>query len=109
MAAGSRGFDGRVFLTDDEWATYMRRLPVRYIRGKHSDVCHHCGLPATDSNPMQHCHLIPFVIGIRQYRLTPDFLDSGDNIVSAHRKGCNKAVELSEAGVREYLARCGGT
>jgi hypothetical protein len=27
---GWLGFDGRVFLTEEEHATYMRRMPVRY-------------------------------------------------------------------------------
>ena len=101
----SGAFDGRVFLLDHEWATYLRRLPVRYIRRKHTELCHRCGLPASPDNPLQHSHLIPFVSGIRTHRLTPDFLDSEHNIVSAHRKVCNKGVELQHDQILEMLAK----
>lgn len=96
-------FDGRVFLLDNEWDTYNRRMPVRYIRRKHTAVCYNCGLPSTADNPFQHAHLIPFNSGIKRFRLTPDFLDSPKNIVSAHRKICNKAVELSEDEILEFI------
>lgn len=100
-------FDGRVLLTESEWRTYMRRMPVRFIRKQHSPVCHHCGQPGTPSNPLQHSHRIGFNVGIKQFGLTPDFLDSSDNIVSAHRTTCNKAVELLPSEVLSLLAGFG--
>ena len=74
------GFDGRVFLLDSEYETYMRRMPVRYIRHKISNVCAICGKEATNDNPLEKAHLIPFNLGIKKYRLTPDFLDRKENM-----------------------------
>lgn len=90
-----KGFDGRVFLHEFEWQTYSRRMPVRYIRGKKSDVCAICGNPPSADNPLEHSHLIPFRYGVLNLGLTPDFLDSPENIVSAHKRVCNKRAELS--------------
>ena len=39
------GFDGRRFLTEEEWRTYLRRKPVRYIRKAVSEACEVCGKP----------------------------------------------------------------
>lgn len=97
-------FDGRVFLTTAEWETYLRRMPVRYIKRQHSTTCHLCGLPPEEGNPLQHSHLIPFNLGVKKYRLTPDFLDSEHNIVSAHRSVCNKGVELAPEAVEALLS-----
>jgi len=98
-------FDGRVFLLDSEWDTYMRRMPVRYIVKRHSRVCVHCGEPGSEDNPLQHSHMIPFGIGIKQFKLTPEYLDSSSNIVSAHRRICNKAVELSMVDIHALVSR----
>ena len=97
-------FDGRVFLTTAEWETYLRRMPVRYIKRHHSATCHLCGLPSEEGNPLQHSHLIPFNSGVKKYKLTPDFLDSEHNIVSAHRSGCNKGVEMAPDEIEDFVA-----
>jgi len=99
----NRGFEGRAVLTFEEWSTYLKRMPVRYIKRKHSTVCFFCGEPPVRGNPLQHAHRIGFNIGIKKYALTPDYLDSDTNIVSAHRTRCNKAVELSEDEVEDQL------
>lgn len=98
------GFGGAVFLTEVEYQTYIKRMPVRYIRKTHDLQCAHCGLPGTVDNPLQHAHKIGFAQGVLKFALTPDFLDSRTNIVSAHRAKCNKAVELSDAQAASYLA-----
>ena len=103
------GFDGRVFLTQAEYETYMRRMPVRYIKKKHSDVCAVCGRVGTASNPLQHSHRIGFQQGIKKFGLTPDFLDELSNVVSAHRTACNAKAELSDAEVLRWLAANGHT
>ena len=97
-------FDGRVFLLNSEWVTYMRRMPVRYITKHHSSVCVHCGEPGSSDNPLQHSHIIPFGLGVREFKLTPEYLDSSSNIVSAHRRICNKAVELSRADIQALVS-----
>lgn len=102
-----KGFDGRVFLTDSEHETYMRRMPVRYIRKKKDAVCAVCGLPSSADKPFESAHLIPFGLGIRHFKLTPDFLDSEKNIVTAHRGMCNKKAELSIADITEKLKSFG--
>ena len=88
------GFDGRVFLTKDEWITYRRRKPVRYIRKKKPNVCEICGKKLTKDNPLENSHKIGFRIGIMFLGLTPDYVDRDDNIVSAHKKFCNKRAEV---------------
>ena len=93
------GFNGRVFLEPYELETYKRRMPVRFVRRNHAEVCHVCGKPGTSTNPLQHSHLIPFTVGVLKFGLTPDFLDSDSNIVSAHRALCNKSAELSESDI----------
>ena len=92
------GFDGRTFLSESEWCTYCRRKPVRYIRKRKEAVCNVCGKPATTDNPFQNAHVISFDIGVIDLALTPDFLDSDANIVTAHRLACNKATELDLRG-----------
>jgi len=88
------GFDGRTFLEESEWRTYLRRKPVRYIRRPTTEICDVCGAPAVSGNPLQSAHVISFDSGVVDLALTPDFLDSSGNIVTAHRCTCNRAVEL---------------
>jgi hypothetical protein len=101
------GFDGRMFLSEQEWRTYLRRMPVRYIKKEHSSVCSMCGELGTAGNPLQHSHIIGFSMGIISLGLTPEWLDGDHNILSAHRKKCNKSVELILADAMERLRRRG--
>jgi hypothetical protein len=89
------GFDGRMFLDEAEWLTYRRRKPVRYIRRPRGSVCSLCGLPGSPDNPLQSAHRIGFDVGVIDLGLTPDFLDSEKNIVTACRRKCNKKSELN--------------
>ena len=100
--AGS--FDGRKFLFNYEYETYMRRMPVRYLKHLKNSVCSVCDMPAEPDNPLENSHLIPFSVGIRIYRLTPDYLDGKHNIVTAHRRSCNKSVELNHQAILAKLA-----
>lgn len=88
------GFGGRVFLTKEEWTTYRRRAPVRYIKRVHAPLCFVCELPASAQAPFQHAHRIGFKMGVLVLGLTPDFVDSSFNIVTAHRRRCNGEAEL---------------
>jgi len=101
------GFEGRIFLEQAEYETYLRRMPVRYIRKKHDAVCAVCGLPPTADNPLQHSHRIGFHQGIKRFGLTPDYLDGHENIRSAHRRACNAETEMSDAEVLTYLHSLG--
>lgn len=83
------GFDGRMFLDEAEWLTYCRRKPVRYIRRPRA-ACQVCGRPGSLRNPLQSAHIIGFDVGVIDLGLTPEFLDSEKNIVTAHRRACNK-------------------
>ncbi len=89
------GFDGRTFLEASEWLTYCRRKPVRYIRKPKAALCQACGLPESPGNPLQNAHVIGFDIGVIDLALTPEFLDSDVNILTAHRNTCNKGSELN--------------
>jgi hypothetical protein len=88
------GFDGRIFLKESEWETYRRRKPVRYLKKPKNNLCEVCHKIATDDNPIQNAHIIGFEIGVICLGLTPEYVDGHDNIVSAHKKKCNKEAEL---------------
>ncbi len=96
-----------MFLTEAEWQTYCRRKPVRYIRKDKDATCHICGNAATAENPFQNAHIISFDMGIIELALTPEYLDSDANIVTAHRTGCNKATELDLTAAMAHLRASG--
>jgi hypothetical protein len=96
------GFGGRMFLDKAEWLTYCRRKPVRYIRTAKAAVCQVCGLPGSSENPLQNAHIIGFDVGVIDLGMTPEFLDSEKNIVTAHRRTCNKQSEL---GLQDSMSR----
>lgn len=89
------GFNGRTFLTKDEWETYLKRKPVRYSNKDLLPKCEICNLPKTSENPLQNAHRIGFDYGIVYLALTPEFVDSHDYIVTAHKRKRNKSAELS--------------
>ena len=68
---GNLGFDGRVFLTDAEHQTYLRRRPVRYVRKviAPADACSVCGEAGSFENPLQVAHIVPFGLGVVQFNL----------------------------------------
>lgn len=78
------GFGGRMFLDEAEWLTYCKRKPVRYIRTPKTAACQVCGLPGSVDNPLHNAHIIGFDVGVIELGMTPDFLDSEKNIVTAH-------------------------
>jgi hypothetical protein len=88
------GFDGRVFLTEEEWMTYRRRKPVRYIHKVKPELCEVCGKTPTPGNPLENSHQIGFRSGVIYLGLTPEYVDNDENIVSAHKRKCNKSAEL---------------
>jgi hypothetical protein len=101
------GFDGRIFLQESEWATYCRRKPVRYIRRPRTTTCQRCGLPGSADNPLQSAHIIGFDIGVVDLGLTPEFLDSEKNILTAHRRICNSESELELSASMARLRELG--
>lgn len=101
------GFEGRTFLTEEEWWTYRRRRPVRYIRKPYLEKCEICGLPAAEGNPFQNAHKIGFGVGITRLALTPEFLDSDKNIITTHRSVCNRSAELSIEEAMKLLIATG--
>ena len=98
------GFNGAVFLTDSEHATYLKRMPVRYLKQRLQTVCSVCGKPAMPDNPFERSHRVPFGVGIKLFKLTPDWLDGDHNIVTAHRRLCNKKAELSVDEMHRVVA-----
>ena len=97
------GFEDRVFLARAEWQTYLKRMPVRYIKKKKTEVCEICKKPPTKENPLENSHRIPFRKGIVEFALTPDFLDKDKNIISAHKRECNKSAELNNYEICKML------
>ena len=98
----------QVKLTPTEYEVLKRWPPVRragnaaHRRGilppePKPAHCRHCGRPATGENPLQICHRIPFLKGIIEGGYTPDYLNRPDNLIWAHRTGCNKAVEVPKS------------
>ncbi len=103
------GFDGRIFLTEAEWRTYLRRKPVRYICKAKASKCEVCGGTPEDGNPFENAHRIAFDTGIVRLALTPDFLDEDANVVTAHRTKCNKVTELTLEDAMRFLRSFGVT
>ncbi len=101
------GFNDRIFLTKEEWQTYIRRMPVRYIKKKKKELCEICGEPSSKDNPFESSHIIGFKIGIVSFGLTPDFLDRDENIVSAHKRLCNSEAEITAQDVCKRLKSLG--
>jgi hypothetical protein len=101
------GFDGRMFLDEAEWLTYCRRKPVRYIRRARADRCSICGSNNSSVNPLQSAHRIGFGMGVIDLALTPEFLDSEENILTACRRECNKRSELDLPGAMKRLRELG--
>lgn len=92
------GFDGRLFLSYDEWMAYRRRPPVRYASASRpivaDDKCEVCREASSQSNVLQIAHRIPFIEGVLSLAICPDFLDSRENLAVGHRRMCNKKLEL---------------
>ena len=101
------GFNERIFLTKEEWQTYIRRMPVRYIKKKKKRLCQICGKPSSKDNSFESSHIIGFRIGIVSFGLTPDFLDRDENIVSAHKRLCNSKAEITTQDVCKRLKSLG--
>lgn len=97
------GFDNRIFLTKQEWETYLKRMPVRYIKKTKKTHCQICGEAASAENPLESSHIIGFKVGIVSFGLTPDFLDRDENIVSAHKRICNSKAEKSVSDICKIL------
>lgn len=106
---GNLGFDGRVFLSEAEHQTYLRRRPVRYVRTAipASQSCSVCGHAGSVENPLQVAHVVPFGLGVVHFKLTPEWLDSPGNLRWAHRRGCNKAAELTLEQAAAHLVALG--
>lgn len=98
------GFDDRVFLTEQEWQTYLRRPPVRYISHKKGAACEACG---STSNPLEHSHVIGFLMGVKLLALTPDWLDRRENIRTGCRGACNASFQLSYSEAVQSLKDMG--
>lgn len=109
------GFGNRVWLTSEQWETYRRCAPVRYVRKalekalkkKDKNVCAVCH-EKSDPISLTASHIIPFQAGIVDWGLTPDWLNSISNLKLAHKKTCNKAVSLSPNEVAEKLVNAYG-
>lgn len=107
----NNGFAGQIWLTDEQWDTYRRVPPVRYVRHKlvtsnNSDSivqCFSCGKTDSIKN-LQVAHLIGHSAGIVDWGLTPDWLESPDNLVFTHPGQCNNNVALSPEGIVERLS-----
>ena len=70
-------------------------------------VCEVCGKPGSTENPLQNAHIIGFDVGVIDLGLSPDFLDSDQNIKTAHRSTCNKQTELDLQGSMDRLRELG--
>ncbi len=101
------GFAGRIFLSKEEWVTFCRVLPVRYIKKSKQKICNVCGLHESQENIFHNSHVIPFALGVTHLGLTPDYVNSDENIVTAHKKDCNKESELDLRGCIGFLKRNG--
>lgn len=106
------GFDGRAWLSVEEWETYRRRAAVRYpqklrneVIARDGEICSICG--SDSEKPIQLAHRIPFKMGLIDFGLTPEWLDGVDNLRLAHQGACNDLVECSFGEVPQLLVSFG--
>jgi hypothetical protein len=110
----SAGFGSRKWLTVDEWMTYRRRVAVRYpqkarkfVSNRDGEKCCICGMKGTLQRPIQLAHRVPFKIGVIDWGLCPDWLDSVSNLCLAHRGACNDNAEIKESDIPAWLCKLG--
>ena len=107
------GFGGRMFLTFEEWQTFLRRPPNHGMIDKpKKELCEVCYDPGDEYSPLQNAHKIGFAFGIYELALTPDFLNSHVNLITAHRTRkdgykCNMLSELSLKDAMLFLKMLG--
>jgi len=100
----TKGFNGRMFLSEGEWLVFQRRQAVRYTdQSLKAQQCDVCGQPGAEGNPLQLAHLISFYHGVHFLGLTPEYLDGPENLKTAHRQNCNKKVELGFTEALLYI------
>lgn len=106
------GFGGRAWLTVEEWETYRRRAAVRYPQKLRAEVikrdgetCCICG--SVNGKPIQLAHHVPFKMGLIDFGLTPEWLDSIDNLRLAHQGSCNDLAECKSEEVPQLLVSLG--
>lgn len=107
-------FQGRPWLSLEEWETYRRRAPVRYPSKLKDEIIEKCGLTCAvckDKNvpekDLQIAHHVPFMAGVVDWGLTPQWLDSEWNVCLAHSKTCNNEFGLDPQGVPAFLEEQG--
>jgi len=72
------------------------RSPSDYKNEKHK-ICISCGKGGTKSNPITNGHKTPYGKGIFEFSLSPEFLNSEQNVVRIHRrKGCDVALTTEQ-------------
>lgn len=107
-------FDGAIWLTPEQWDTYRRCPPVRYVRetllkarkNVGRAICDYCHIE-DDLTELQACHRIGFTVGVVDWGLTPDWVNQEHNLALAHRKVCNASLELTPGEVVERLTQLG--
>lgn len=109
------GFEGRVWLNHAEWETYRRRVAVRFpqklraeVASRQGELCFTCGQDlSTNPERVQLAHRVPFKIGVVDWGLTPDWLDSAANLCLAHVGKCNDGAELTNSEIVKHLRALG--
>lgn len=108
------GFGDRVWLTEAEWQTFRLRNPVRYLSSQRKaltkrdgPMCAACGGKGSHEFPLQVSHRIPFLIGVLNWGLTPDWLDRIENLALAHKGACNHRVEIRDLDIPATLRSMG--
>jgi len=99
-----------IFLSEDDW----RALDKWKVRCGNSEafkrdvpkspetVCGFCGLPESESNPLEAAHRIP-AKAVRKFGLSPAFTSRAENFMWAHEKDCNRSVEYNDRQIARIL------
>jgi hypothetical protein len=95
-----------MFLDETTWRVLLKYLPVRFLSKKKARCCEVCGGAEAVDNKFELSHRIPFARGIKEWGLLPEFLNSSDNLVTAHKR-CNKKAELSNQAIGDTLRKLG--
>lgn len=103
-------FQGRAWLTLEEWETYRRRPPVRYPTEIKKELikdfgytCQVCGAENVPEKELQIAHHLAFTTGVVDWGLTPEWLDSKWNVCLAHKVSCNNQFGLDPLEMPAFL------
>lgn len=66
-----------------------------------------CIVCGSSDGTLQLAHKVPFLIGVVDWGITPEWLDRAENLVLAHKGKCNDRCELTDEEILQELETAG--